>query len=191
VLKKNRSKNSKTRNREIAKVIKEVVDLYLSPPRETKKGIKLIDKNLLILGRNNTDLLRLKGNLLDILGKYQESATMYRKILRLVPNDIDATTDLGDAYHNLGEFRKALIYYNRALSLIKTGKSHTELYRFNVKGEDFIQAVKGKAETLLALKKPKEALKSIVDALQFYPADIVLSSCLEDAQEQFHKMKPK
>lgn len=95
MLKKNRSKNSKTRNREIAKVIKEVVDLYLSPPRETKNGIKLIDKNLLILGRNNTDLLRLKGNLLDILGKYQESATMYRKILRLVPNDIDATTDLG------------------------------------------------------------------------------------------------
>ncbi len=191
MLKKNRSKNSKTRNREIAKVINEVVHRYVHPPRETKKGIKLIDKNLLILGRNNTDLLRFKGHLLDILGKEQESAKIYREILRLIPNHIEATIDLGDTYKNLEEFRRALTYYNKVLRLIKTGKGHTGLYRFDVKGEDFIQAVKGKAETLLALKRPREALKCIVNALQYYPDDIMLCFWLKEAQEQFHKIKSK
>jgi len=182
-------KDLKTRNLEVSKVIKDVQSLDLFQTSGRKKGIKVIDQNLKRLGRTDTDLLYLKGGLLEVLEKFQESAAVYQDILCLIPNHLGATMDLGDVYYDLGEFRKALMYQNRALKLIKTKSGYKGRFSFAGKGEYFIQAVRGKSEALLALKRPKEALKCIVNALQSYPADIALRSCLEDAQEQFHNMK--
>ncbi len=182
---------SKVRNRQVCKIIKEVASLSLSQPRETKKGIKILDQYLQLLGKTNTDLLRLKGHFLDILGKNQESAIIYRKIISLVPNHIEALCDLGDAHQNLGEFRKSLRYYNRALRFLQKGQGYTGIYRYSVKGEDFIQAMAGKVESLLALKNPTLAIKCLLEALQRYPYDICLVARFQEAQELFQKLESK
>ncbi len=182
-------KYSKTGSREISKVIKQVQSLDLFQTSGRKKGIKVIDQNMQRLGRTDTDLLHLKGRLLEVLEKFHEAVTVYREILRLIPNHLGATMDLGDVYYDLGEYRKALIYHNRALKLITTGTGYIGRFKSLLKGGDFIQAVGGKVEALLALKRPKEALTCTVNALQLYPQDIGLRLDLEDAQKQFHDMK--
>lgn len=190
-MKDRKNKGLKARNIEVGKVIRQVQRLDLFEDSGRKNGIKIIDQNMQRLGSSDTDLLHLKGGLLEVSENYQEAATVYRAILRLIPNHIGAIIDLGDVYYDLGEFRKALIYHNRALKLIKTKTSYKGRFKYDTKGDDYLQAVRGKVEALLALSRPKEALKSIVNALQLYPHDIELRSKLEDAQEQYHKLKPK
>ncbi len=189
-MKESKRKKSNARDRETVEIIKKVQRHKLFNPSGLKKGIKIIDQHLQVRGNSNTDLLRLKGNLFEILGKDQESAIIYRKILRLVPNHIEALSDLGDVYQNLEEFQKALPYYNHAFRLIKTGTGHTGIYRFDVKGEDFIQTVDGKARCLLALQKPKLAIKCLLNALQLYPYDISLVARFQEAQKQYQELNP-
>ncbi len=190
-MKERKRKKSNARGQEIANVIKEVQSFDLFHAAGRKKGIKTIDQAMQQLDGIDTDLLHLKAGLLEVLGKSNDAATVYRQILRFTPNHLGATTDLADVYQDLREFPKALFYYNRALKLINTKKGHTGKFTFDVKGEDFLHAITGKADTLLELERTKESLKCIVTALQLYPSDIGLCSCLERAQVQFHKMQLK
>lgn len=182
-------KVSKARNREIVAIIKQVQKLELFNSSGQKKGIEIIDQSMQRLGSSDTDLLHLKGGLLELLGNYHEAAKIYRQILRLLPNHLGATNDLGDVNRDIGNFQKALIYYNRTLNLIKTGKGIKGKFNY-IKGEDYIHAVDRKAECLLALKKPKLAIKYLLDALQRYPYDISLVARFQEAQEQYQKLNP-
>ncbi len=184
-------KNLHTRDREISHVINEVQNFDLGRVAGQKKGIKAIDQAMQRLGFIDTDLLHLKGGLLEVLGKPQDAVGAYQQILRLIPNHLGAITDLADVYFDLQEFPKALTRYNRALKLITTRTGYRGRFTFDVKGEDFLHATTGKADTLLELERTNESLKCIVDALQLYPFDIGLCSCLERAQEQFHRIKLK
>jgi len=73
----------------------------------------------------------------------------------------------------------------------KKAKGIQGYYRYSVKGEDFIQAIAGKAECLLALKKPKLAIKYLLGALQRYPYDICLVARFQEAQELYQKLESK
>jgi tetratricopeptide repeat protein len=49
--------------------------------------------------------------------RFQEAATWYEKALKLDPTNVNARTDLGTAYFNLGRAQDALAAYNQTLKL--------------------------------------------------------------------------
>jgi tetratricopeptide (TPR) repeat protein len=57
------------------------------------------------------------ANLLYDQQRFQEASEWYEKALNLDPRNVDARTDLGTAYFNLGRPRKALGEYRRSLEI--------------------------------------------------------------------------
>ncbi len=186
-MKESTPKKSTSPNRQVVAIIKHVQELELLNSSGQKKGIEIIDQCLQQLGRRDTDLLHLKGGLLELLGNYAEATKIYRQILRLIPHHLGATNDLADINRDKGNFQKALIYYNRTLNLLKTNKGIKGKFNY-IKGEDYIHAIDGKAECLLALNKPKLAVKYLLDALKRYPYNKRLGTRFQKSQELYQKL---
>ena len=159
--------------------------------REAPKAIRLLDQYLETVNREDIDVLRLKGNVLDIQLKFENSRQIYKHILRHCPDNTLALIDMGDAWARSDEYARAIPYYNRALRLINNGHYTSGMYVYPFKEDEFIEASKGKAEALLELKRPLAALRCLVNALQKYPADISLGSSLCRTQEAYAKWRRK
>ena len=181
-------KKSKSQNRQVVAIIKHVLNLELLNASGQRKGIEIIEQNMHRLGHSDTDLLHLKGGLLELLGNYPEATKIYRQILRLVPHHLGATNDLADVNRDKGNFQKALTYYNRTLNLLKTGKGIKGRFNY-VKGEDYLHAIEGKVDCLLALKKPKLAIKYLLEALKRYPYNKRLGTRFQEAQEIYQQLE--
>jgi tetratricopeptide (TPR) repeat protein len=116
--------------------------------KEGPKQLRLIEDYLKTTSPDDKDLLRLKGNILDISLQYKESAKVYRRLLKLNRYDTLALADLGDSYYNRKKYGKAVKYYDQALMLLKKGRHGMGPYAYRDKDEEFIEACK-KAEALL------------------------------------------
>jgi tetratricopeptide (TPR) repeat protein len=76
--------------------------------KEGPKQLRLIEDYLKTTSPDDKDLLRLKGNILDISLQYKESAKVYRRLLKLNRYDTLALADLGDSYYNRKKYGKAV-----------------------------------------------------------------------------------
>lgn len=100
-------------------------------------ALDLIEE-LLTESPNDLEGLRLKGNVLEqkvldlneYSGKklnrsseYLAAQRCYEQILQLDPTNTVALIDLGDHFRNLEAFDKAFSYYERAVTLLKTGEA--------------------------------------------------------------------
>jgi tetratricopeptide (TPR) repeat protein len=127
------------------KTIAAVLDL--DPLQESAKALKLLNEFLSMVDPADLDVLRLKGNILDILLKHDQAAKLYERILHLDRSNTLALIDLGDAHRHQDEHHKAIRCYERALRLIKRGKYTSGIYVYSEKSEEFVQACKGKSES--------------------------------------------
>jgi tetratricopeptide (TPR) repeat protein len=159
--------------------------------RKAPTAIRLLDQYLETVDREDIDVLRLKGNVLDIQLKHEKSRQIYKQILRRCPDNTLALIDMGDAWARSDEYTRAIPYYNRALRLISNGHYTSGVYVYGSKEEEFIEASLGKAEALLELKRHAAALTCLVNALQKYPAAVVLGSSLCRTQEAYAKWRRK
>lgn len=150
-------------------------------------ALQVIDTYLQQGEESDVDLLLLKSNIFEMLGKFAQAAKISRHILQIEPNDPLALIDLGDHYKGLRKpnYRKALQYYNRALRVVNEGRFHYD------RQEEFLDACRGKADILLALRRPTAALRCIVDGLQKYPTSLTLGTVLQKAQEQYASFQEK
>jgi len=129
-------------------------------------AMRLIDKYLFNFP-DDTDLLILKGNILDIQLKHNKSIKLYKKVLSLNQNNIFALIDLGDAYRNKEQYKKAIKYYDMVITLIQDNDSlMTESTQ-----DEYIDACLGKVETLLLLNKPFKAIDCINYAIKKCPTE--------------------
>jgi tetratricopeptide (TPR) repeat protein len=150
--------------------------------KEGPKQLRLIEDYLKTTSPDDKDLLRLKGNILDISLQYKESAKVYRRLLKLNRYDTLALADLGDSYYNRKKYGKAVKYSDQALMLLKKGRHGMGPYAYRDKDEEFIEACKSKAEALLDSGRPREALNCIIDGLRRDPTDGILGALLQRAQ---------
>ncbi len=143
-------------------------------------ALKLVNSYLKQEKKNDVDLLILKSNILQMIGRFAQSARISRHILQIVPYNTLALIDLGDYYKALSKpnYRKALQLYDRALRLINRGRFHYD------KEEEYLDACRGKIDVLLALKRPTAALRCIIDGLQKYSRNLTLRKMLQNVQEQ-------
>lgn len=124
-------------------------------------AMRLIDKYLIDFP-DDTDLLILKGNIFDIQLKYDESIKLYRKVLSKDKKNLFALIDLGDVYRHKEQYKKAIQYYDMAINLIKENTL--------INAEDqYLDACHGKAEVLLLMKSPAEALNCLKSFMEDYP----------------------
>ncbi len=132
---------------------------------------------------DDVDLLILRGNLLDTMNRFEEAARLYRRVLRLDPDNPLALVDLADSYACAREeHRNALRYYDRALRALERGRFHANA------AEEFVEACVGKAETLLDLDRPLDALRTVLGGLARYPTDLELGGVLQRAQAAYQAL---
>jgi hypothetical protein len=74
-----------------------------------------------------------KGNTLLTLGKYRKAIAAYNRVIRIMPNDVDALHNKGYALDALGKYKEALIWFDQA---IKTNAKIDEVL-WNSKGRAF------------------------------------------------------
>lgn len=157
---------------------------HLTFNRKPQEAIKIIDQYLSQVGGMDSRLLVLKGNILETQGRFAPAKKVYEAAIRVDPNNTQALTDLGEYYANSRRFyRKALQYFNKAILVLQCGKF---IDNFE---DEYIAAYTEKASLLVKLRRPKEALEVIVNALQRFPASCLLSDSLQEVQENYHKLK--
>jgi len=161
---------------------------HLALEGEPAKAIKLLDSHLSRTDSKDVGLLMLKGNILEMVSRFAQAAEVYRHVLRVDSNCTLALIDLGDLYKDSRKLeyrRKALQYFERALSLVEAGRFHYDAE------DEFVDACIGKADTLLALSRPMDALKCVVNGLQQYPTNLGLGEMLERAQKQYKTLRER
>jgi tetratricopeptide (TPR) repeat protein len=58
-----------------------------------------------------------RGNELTVAGDFAEAATEYERALSIDPENIDALTNLGVAYYQLGQLDRAIEQYSKAIEI--------------------------------------------------------------------------
>lgn len=61
-----------------------------------------------------------RGDLYQIMGKYDMALMDYESIIKLLPLHIPTFSSIGSCYKNLNEFDKAITYFERILSFDKS-----------------------------------------------------------------------
>jgi len=102
-------------------------------------------------------------------GRPESAVSIYRKQLKLQPNDISLLLALGSAYNQISEFDLALHHLNKAQSLLATdaGKSDDMSESSEIRGQ--ILREKGSAQQGLGQVKP--ALADLKQAVELLPDD--------------------
>ena len=131
--------------------------------------------------------LSARATLLSELGRHEEARWVCEKLVRIVPEDLQARTNLGIILERLGYFEAALAAYNRVLDFapifyaarLNRGYVLTRLGRIDDALENNAQLAQDHpglaevhynvAEVLLALDRPEEALASCDRALELDP----------------------
>src|SRR5258706_4480846 len=173
------SSRAKTKN----KLFKRAKDLAVN--RDPKEAIKLIDALLANKKSTDSDLLLLKGSILELIANYDEASKIYRSILRLDQRNTQAWIDLGDVYAAKNQYSRAIRYYNHALNLLKVGHFYID------KTDESVRAIIGKAKCMVEMKRPLAACRYIINALSRYPTDELLISNLQRAAEEYNKHQTK
>jgi tetratricopeptide (TPR) repeat protein len=103
--------------------------------RQYDKALEIISK-LLESDRKDIDALRLKGNILDLMGSdpiqdvtetsgamdnFEKARECYEEILRIDPQNTLALIDMGDYWEQMGDYEIALKFYDKAIELLKKG----------------------------------------------------------------------
>lgn len=100
---------------------------------------------------DNLDVLRLKGNILDLEYASKEDVSLppsryyYEKILTIDSENTLALIDLGDYWLNAEAYEKSLHYYDKAISLLEHDKFCLS------KADELEEARNGKSEALRQL----------------------------------------
>lgn len=171
--------NVKHRKQELLRTLNE-----LAPQPSPAKAIKLIDSYLKQVDQYDDDLIILKGNILDSMGRPTEAVKCYRKAYKINSQNPQTLIELGDYYvsYHQQKFQQALQYYNKSIGMLKSKRM-----RSADQIDRFIVANLRRAEALVELNKPLDAMKSIVRVLCRYPTDSRLGSALLRVQEQNEK----
>jgi len=149
-----------------------------------QEALKVIDQYLSEVDGTDAQLLVLKGNVLESQGRFTPAKKMYEAAIRVDPNNTQALTDLGEYYaESRRSYSKALQYLNKAIRILQDSGLTDDLE------DNYVAACTEKASLLVKLRRPEEALKVIVDGLQRFPTSRLLSDSLQQAQENFHKLK--
>jgi tetratricopeptide (TPR) repeat protein len=108
---------------------------------------------------NNVEALRFKGNVIELKVFHSElnennkfvrspeilkARVCYEKALLLEPNNPGVLADLGTHWNNLGNTDKAICFFDRVIALLP------DLPELSSSGDDFMEALEGKIEILLA-----------------------------------------
>lgn len=93
------------------------------------------------------------GDLLMELGRLNEAEEKFRRVLEIKPAEIEAHRRLGDVMSRLGRFELAISEYELARSLDPEGSS----------------VLLPLAKCLLALKRTREAQRTLLEHLEFHP----------------------
>ena len=105
------------------KQIKKIIDLICQ--KNFFEAEDLI-KTSLKKDQNNQDLIFLGGIIKANQKRFIEAAKLFEKFLAHTKDHFDGNLNLAGCYHEMGEFEKAILYYNKCIEL----KSNvTEVYR--------------------------------------------------------------
>jgi tetratricopeptide (TPR) repeat protein len=121
--------------------------------------------------KRDTDVLILKGNVLETLGRHSRAARVYEKVLTIEPRNARAHIDLGECFQWVGNYRKAMAYYDKALRLLC---SQQTLRRSREDLKDIEQAYRNKIELLVKRGKKNTALEVIDKSLRQVRGSTVL-----------------
>lgn len=180
------NKMSPVLNRQKARTEIERIARRLTANRKPQEAVRIIDQYLSAIDGGDARLLVLKGNILESQGKFAPAKKMYEVAIRVDPTHTQALTDLGEYYaESRQSYPKALKYLNKAICILQGGEFIDNLE------DEYVAACTAKASLLIKLRRPKEALKIIVNGLQRFPSSRLLSDSLQETQENFHKLKTK
>lgn len=139
---------------------------FLAMAGKYQEALKVVNE-LLTTFPNELDVLRLKGNILDLevsaeniefpeherKAKFTMAQKCYERILELDSNNVLALIDLGDYWQNRSSFKQSLDYYNQALNLLKDNRFYLSLE------DEFVEAFRGKKEVLQIMNRKSELIK--------------------------------
>ena len=94
---------------------KELADAYLKE-KDYDKAFEHLSKAIK-LGPFDPDLYLLQGVYYEDTGNIGMAVASYEKLLNRVPNSSRANNNLGEIYFNKGEFKKAELFFKRAIGL--------------------------------------------------------------------------
>ncbi len=123
------------------------------------------------------DLLLLKAHLLDRLGHYQEARRLYARAVRRDGANVLAAMDMGHSYYFAGRLALALRWYDRAISLLRSG------HCWAVWRAEWEEAHWFKAWSLAELRRRKSAITCCRHGLLRAPR----SHPLRDLMNRFQK----
>ena len=131
--------------------------LSADPKADLKRGEEL-NAQALGVDSNAAGAHVTRGILLHFQGRIDESIAECQRALALDPSEVEAVTILGWGYAELGQFQKALDYYERAIRL---SPHDPALFHFH----------EGISYTSLALKQYDQAIESAQQSIAIRPND--------------------
>lgn len=101
--------------------MREALSLTLSDQEE--KALEILDQ-LLSADPHDVEALRLKGNILEMLGAPMEARWCYEAIGEVKPDDVRTLIDIGDTFNfseDSDDIDTALAFYDRAIDWLNKG----------------------------------------------------------------------
>ena len=140
---------------------------------EPEKAVKIID-GYLKKHADDIDILLLKAYISDSVWEFEKAFDLYSYILVIDPVNVQALIGLGSHYINCrDDCLKSLRCYESALYLLSSVPPDGDIQ------DEFISACIGKADSLIGLDRPDDAVRIIKYGMQKYPDDIVLIAALK------------
>jgi len=138
------------------------------PEADLKRADELASR-LLVLDPNYWEAHAVKGQVLRAAGHLNDAISEYEHALALNPNAVDALSQLGMTYCDLGQYEKAIEFLDKALRLSPYDPSLVYWYLF-------------KSKAYLALHQDDQAIefarRSIASNQDFGPAHGFLAAAL-------------
>jgi len=136
---------------------------------EAWKAISVID-HYLKQAPDDSDMLVLKGNILEMTDSGGDAEVIYKKVLSIDPNNCKALIDIGDICNANNDYLCAINYYSRALETLKKISKNNELSSWS-KEDLELSGFRGKIKALLALEDGIAIKKTLKKALALYAND--------------------
>ncbi len=80
------------------------------------------------------------GYLYNLQKKSQQAIDNYTKYLSFLPKDPEALNNVGVSYYNMGDYTKAIEYYNKSLALKPSARAYTNIGLAYIKTNDAVKA---------------------------------------------------
>ncbi len=145
-----------------------------------RNALKLANKYLVTYPRD-VDMLILKGNVLDTLGRNKKAFDTYLKAHRCDPLNILAIIDIGDYYLNKkGNLAKAIGYYLLGKKHIDENQYHIGMYTYGNMPDIYYEVIKNLANAYIAARLAHKARECIDSALIIHNNNQVMISMLRE-----------